>query len=458
MSGIDYAKQHADRFVTDLVDLLKIPSISTRPEHHPDVERAALWLRDHMHRIGLEPTIFRAEGRLPLVYGEWFGAGPDAPTVLIYCHYDVQPAVLEDGWLSEPFAPTFRDGRIYARGAVDSKCHVIIQLAAVEALLAADAPAVNIKLLFEGEEESGSGHIFRFVREHAELLKCDVCVVSDGSMPDENQPILDYGLRGLSPSLELHVTGPKRDLHSGHFGGSTHNPIHALVHMLSQLHDEAGRVAVPGFYDDVTPLSAEERAVLAPIGPWIEAEWREVAGAPQPWGDPDYQLHERVMVRPTLEFNGIYGGYTGIGVKTVLPSTASAKITCRLVAHQDPTRVYELLKAHIARITPPTVTSELRVLEAGAPAVVIDRNTPAMRAVHAAYREGWGVEPIFSRMGGSVPVVAVFQETLNPQFVLMPFGYKGGGAHSTNEYAVIDMLHKGIATMLHFFRGLPTTA
>jgi acetylornithine deacetylase/succinyl-diaminopimelate desuccinylase-like protein len=228
--------------------------------------------------------------------------------------------------------------------------------------------------------------------------------------------------------------------------------------MLSQLHDEAGRVAVPGFYDDVTPLSAEERAVLAPIGPWIEAEWREVAGAPQPWGDPDYQLHERVMVRPTLEFNGIYGGYTGIGVKTVLPSTASAKITCRLVAHQDPTRVYELLKAHIARITPPTVTSELRVLEAGAPAVVIDRNTPAMRAVHAAYREGWGVEPIFSRMGGSVPVVAVFQKTLNPQFVLMPFGYKGGGAHSTNEYAVIDMLHKGIATMLHFFRGLPTTA
>lgn len=456
MSATDYANQNAHAFRDALIDLLRTPSISTQTAHAADVERAAQWLIDAMQRIGMEARAYQAEGYLPIVYGEWLGAGADRPTVLVYGHYDVQPAERSDGWHTDPFTPTEKDGKIYARGAVDSKSHVIIQLKAVESLLRTGGAPVNIKLLFEGEEESGSAHIFKFVAQNPDLLRCDICVVSDGSLPDVNQPVLDYGLRGLAPSMELIVTGPQRDLHSGHFGGSTHNPIHALAHMLAQLHDAGGRVAVPGFYDDVTPLSAEERTVLADVAPWIESEWRAVANAPMPWGDADYQLHERVMARPTLEFNGIIGGYTGEGGKTVIPSKASAKITCRLVPHQDPERIFACVRDFIAQITPPTVRAELLYVEEGSPAVVIHRDTPAMQAAHAAYTRGWGVAPIFSRMGGSIPVVSALMQHLDAQTVLMPFGYKGGGAHSTNEYVVLEMFYKGIATMLHFYDEIAT--
>ncbi|NDJ60232.1 MAG: dipeptidase [Chloroflexi bacterium] len=455
----EYAQQHAERFRAQWFELLRIPSVSTLTAHGPDVERAAAWLHADMQRIGMgNAAIITRPGRLPLVFGEWHGAGPAAPTVLIYCHYDVQPAAMADGWTRDPFTPVEEDGKVYARGALDSKGHVVAHLKAVESLLAADDPApVNIKLLFEGEEESGSTHIFKFVPEQRDKLAADVCIVSDGSMPDVDQPVLVYGLRGLV-TMELTVTGPRRDLHSGHYGGSVHNPIQALTEILAALHDSDGRVTVPGFYDDVRPLDAAERAALAAIGPWIETEWQAVTGAPQPWGEPDFAIHERIGARPTLEFNGIVGGFHEPGFKTVLPAKASAKLSCRLVPDQNPERIFHAVRDYIAKLTPPTVQSDLQWLENGAPGVLVDREAPAMQALITAYERGWGRTPILTREGGSIPVVIAFQQELGLPIVLMPFGYKGGGAHGPDEYMVTKLFHRGIDTAIHFcqiFAGQP---
>lgn len=441
-----------------LDDILRIPSISTVPSHADDVRRAAAWIAAWMLEMGMtRAETHEAAGRLPLVYGEWLGAGADAPTVLIYTHYDVQPAEKSDGWTTEPFIPTEIEGKLYARGAVDSKCHVVIQLAAVEAMLKAGNPPVNIKVLCEGEEESGSEHIYEFVANNADLLKADVCVISDGSLPNEHQPVLDYGLRGII-SFEIHVRGPKRDLHSGHYGGSVHNPIQALAEIIAQLHAPDGSVSVPGFYDQVEPLSGDERAVLLPMRAPFDEEWRDVTGAPAPWGEADYSLHERIAVRPTLELNGIYGGYAGEGVKTVLPSAAVAKISCRLVPYQTPDHVWACIQSHIAAITPPSVRVEVIRVEMGAEAFIIDRESAAMKAVTAAYERGWGVKPLLSREGGSIPVTAEFKKYLNAQMVLMPFGYKNGGAHSINENCDLGMVRKGIDTMLYFYGFLAEQA
>jgi acetylornithine deacetylase/succinyl-diaminopimelate desuccinylase-like protein len=447
----DYAREHARRFEQELIELLKIPSVSTQSQHGVDVRRAADWLETKMLDLGMTARVIERSGSMPLVYGEWTGAGANAPTLLVYCHYDVQPAEMADGWHSDPFIPVEKSGRLYARGAVDSKSHVIIQLKAVEAMLRSGLPPkVNIKLLFEGEEESGGEHIAAFVAENKDLLRADAVVVSDGSLPDENQPVLVYGLRGII-TMELHVAGPQRDLHSGHFGGSVHNPAQALAQILAQLHDEHGRVRVPGFYNDVLVMSAEERGVLARELPFAEAEWTAVANAPRHWGDPDFTLNERIGARPTLEINGIAGGYAGEGFKTVLPARALAKISCRLVPRQNPERIFEQVRDYIAGITPDTVTSELRLLEATGSGFLLDRDTPSMQAAAEAYRRAWGVDPIFTREGGSIPVVSSFEAHHAAPVVLMPFGYKGGGAHGPDEYVVLEMFHKGIAAMLHFY-------
>ncbi|HEX2622159.1 MAG TPA: peptidase dimerization domain-containing protein, partial [Phototrophicaceae bacterium] len=265
-----------------------------------------------------------------------------------------------------------------------------------------------------------------------------------------NQPVLDYGLRGLV-SLELTVTGPSRDLHSGHYGGNVHNPIQALAEIIAQLHDHEVHVTVPGFYDDVLPLTDDEREVLSQLQPWIENEWQNVTGAPQPWGEPEYRLHERIAVRPTLEINGIAGGYAGQGFKTVLPSKALAKISCRLVPNQDPVKIFAAVRDYIMALTPPTVTSHVREMDEGSPGIILDRHAAPMQAAARAYEKGWGVTPLFSREGGSIPVVSVFQRELQIPIVMLPFGYKGCGAHSTNEHVYLDMFHKGIATAIHFY-------
>ena len=453
-TALEYARQQAARFREEFADLLTIPSVSTLPERAGDVERAAQWIAADMRRIGLTRVeLFRQEGRHPLVYGEWLGAGPDAPTVLVYSHYDVQPAELEDGWDTDPFTPTEIDGKLVARGAVDSKAHIVANLKAVESMLAADDCPANVKFLYEGEEESNSEFIFAFVAANPDLLRADVVVISDGSMPDPAQPAMVYGLRGII-TMDLVVTGPVRDLHSGHYGGTVHNPIQALTEILAALHDEAGHVAVPGFYDAVRPLDEAELAALAEAEPWMAAEWQSFTGATAAWGEPGFSLHARVGARPTLEINGIAGGFAGPGFKTVIPSRARAKVSCRLVPDQDPTVIFDLLQARIAELTPPGITAALSLTEAGAPGVILPRNSAAMRAAARAYELGWGRAPIYLREGGSVPVVDAFRRALDGDIVPLSFGYKGGGAHSPNEYMILDMFDKGIATAIHFYHAL----
>lgn len=445
----EYAQQHARQFEQNLFELLAIPSISTLADHANDVERAAQWLVTYMNRIGLHPEIHRQVGSQPLIYAEWLGAGENAPTILLYCHYDVQPASIEDGWHTDPFVPTVKDGKVYARGAVDSKSHVVAHLSAIEAMLATHQCPVNIKLLFEGEEETDSSHIFEFVRQHPDKLHADVCILSDGSMPDQYQPALVYGLRGII-TMDFIITSPQRDLHSGHYGGTVHNPIQAMTEILSQLHTPDGRVTVPHFYDTVRPITPEEKALWSPVADWIEREWQAVANAPMPWGEPDFALHERIGARPTLEINGIAGGFWGDGFKTVLPHKAWAKISCRLVPDQDPILIGRAVKEYILSLVPPTVKGEVKFIESGAPGAVIDPTTPPIQALIHAYEKGWGVRPLLNREGGSIPVIAAFQDHLDSPIILMPFGYKGCGAHSTNEYMILEMFHKGIATAMHF--------
>lgn len=451
----EYAEQHQAQFLEDLKALTRIPTVSTQPEHAADVQRAAEFLADEMRDIGLDSAevIKLPEGTHPLVLGEWNGAGDDAPTVLIYCHYDVQPAAMEDGWDSHPYEPVEKDDYLYGRGVVDSKLHVIAQMKAVESILKTEGKLpVNLKMVLEGEEEFGSNNITAFVQQHPERLKADVCVISDGSIIDEKLPSLVYALRGII-TFEVRVYGPITDLHSGHYGGNIHNPIQALTEILAQLHDDTGRVTVPGFYDEVQPLSDEERDLLKKVLPYAEAEWQKMANAPQPYGEPDYTLYERAGARPTLEINGIVGGYYGDGHKTVLPAQALAKISCRLVADQDPQTILKRIADYIAHITPPTVRSEVIALEVGAPAVVLNRESKAMQAAARAYQRGWGYEIAFGRAGGSVPITYDML-TVADDIVIMGFGFHTGRAHGPNENMHIPSLNKGIQTAIAFLEEI----
>lgn len=446
-----YAETNQERFLEEYQHLLKIRTISTQPQHAGDVARAADWLKDMMLDIGMEraEVILMPEGRCPLVLGEWAAAGPDAPTVLIYCHYDVQPAEVADGWATEPFEPTIVDGRLFCRGAVDSKLHVMANLKAVESWLAADAkPKVNIKIVLEGEEESGSENINAFIAAHPERLAADIAVISDGAILAPDQPSLTYGLRGIC-ALELHVQSPVNDLHSGHWGGSVHNPIQALCEILAQLHDDNGTVAVPGFYDDVDAVTAEDRALLEKVEPFLQAEWDDVVSAPAIWGEAEYILPERLGARPTLEINGIHGGYTGDGMKTVLPARAFAKITCRLVPRQDPERVIRCVADHIKSIAPATVSVDVQTRGPGAEAVLLDVDSLAMRSAAAAYAHAWGVEPVFERTGGSVPIAFECMKVAK-ELVTMSYGLKSGRAHGPNENIYLRNFFNGVGAMIKF--------
>ncbi|MBI5671305.1 MAG: dipeptidase [Chloroflexi bacterium] len=451
LNAHEYASANADRFLSQLQDLLRIPSISTDPQRVADVQRAAQWVADDLRRIGMQRVDIMPTAGHPVVYAEWLGAEANAPTVLVYGHYDVQPAELEAGWTSDPFEPVIRDGRIYARGASDDKGQVFAHVKAAESLLATGSSPVNLKFLIEGEEEIGSPNLSRFIDEHLDLLRADVCVISDSGMARMDQPSIVYALRGLV-GMELEVWGPAQDLHSGQYGGTVHNPAQALAEIIAALHNPDGSVAVPGFYDDVLPLADDERAELERTA-FVEADWRKATGAPQPWGEAQFKLHERIGARPTLEINGMAGGFYGAGFKTVLPARAIAKISCRLVANQNPRHIYELVRDYVAMITPPTVRSELRLLQAGEPAFV-DRNTPAMQAAITAYEQGWGKPPVFSREGGSIPVVADFNHKLRLPVILMGFGLNDDGAHGPNEHFSIEMFRRGIQTAIYFYEAI----
>lgn len=447
----DYASANGSQFLNQLFDLIRIPSVSTLPERAGDVKRAADWLVADMKRIGIQKAEAIPTAGHPIVYGEWMDAGKDAPTVLIYGHYDVQPAEMADGWTSDPFEPVVRDdGYVYARGAIDDKGQAFAHLKAVESLLKSEGKLpVNIKFLIEGEEEISSAHLAEFVNNNIERLKADVCVISDTGMDKIEKPEICYALRGLV-YMELHVQGPKVDMHSG-AGGTVHNPAQAITELIAQLHNPDGSVNVPGFYDDVLPLDPQEREELNKNS-LTDEYWLEQTGVPKTWGEPDYTLVERMGARPTLEINGLLSGFTGPGAKTVLPAKAMAKISCRLVANQKAQRIYELIRDHIAKITPPTVKSELILLHSGE-AAYTDLKAPSIQAAIAAFKRGWGGDPIFSRSGGSIPIVADFQGKLGLPVVLLGFGV-GDGAHGPDERYLVEAFHRGIKTAICFYEEI----
>lgn len=448
-SAIAYAHTNADRFRDELFELLRIPSVSTTPELAGEVRRAGQWLVAEMQRIGFPHAELVDTKGHPIVYGEWLTAGDNAPTVLIYGHYDVQPAEMADGWDTAPFEPVVRDGKIYARGSTDDKGPVVAHLKAIESIVQTQGKLpLNIKVIFEGEEETSSLHLGDFVTAYKDRLKADACLISDTAIYAPDIPSIVYGLRGLV-YMELHVQGPKTDLHSGGFGGTVHNPAQALAEIITKLHHPDGAVSVPGFYDDVAPLTDDERAELAKI-PWHLDDWSKGTGITETWGEPAFSLRERVGARPTLEINGMASGFYGEGAKTVLPAKAMAKISCRLVANQNPRKIYELLRDYIASITPKTIKTELRLLHTG-DAALTSRDSVAMQAAIQAYKAGWGgTDPVFTREGGSIPIVADFQRQLGIPVVLMGFGLETDGAHGPNEHFDLDRYHKGIDTIITF--------
>ncbi|MDW8171626.1 MAG: dipeptidase [Anaerolineae bacterium] len=451
-SAYDYAAQHAHRFVDQLLELLRIPSVSTDPAYKGEVQRAAEWIAEDMRRIGLDDVQIIPTAGHPLVYGQWLKAGLDKPTLLIYGHYDVQPAEIADGWTSDPFEPVIREGRVVARGASDDKGQVMIHLKAIEALLASSGCPVNVKYLIEGEEETSTVNLERFIRENSALLRADICLISDTNSRSLTQPEIVYGLRGLM-CMEVVVSGPRYDLHSGR-GGMIHNPAQALCEIIAALHDEQGRVAVPGFYDAVKPLSDEERVMLQ-RAEWTDAEWQAMMGDLPDWGEAGYNKIERSGARPTLEVNGISSGYNGEGFKTVLPARASAKLSCRLVPDQDPQVIYELVKVQIERLAPPTVRVSCRQYEGGRPAIT-PLNHPAMQAAVRAYARQWSAPMLFTRGGGSIPVVATIQQYLKLPVVLMGFGLPDSAAHGPDENFHLEMFHKGIATVIAYMHEVAT--
>jgi acetylornithine deacetylase/succinyl-diaminopimelate desuccinylase-like protein len=441
-----YSRAHAKRFRQELHEFLRIPSLSGDPAHAGDVRRAAAWLAAHLRELGVENVQIMPTPGHPVVYGQWLGAGPDKPTALVYGHYDVVPAAIEDGWDTPPFEPVEKDGRIFARGATDDKGQLFIHVKALESYLktGGDAP-VNVKFLFEGEEEVSSPNLRPLLEANLDVLKADLCVISDSSMRTIDEPAILHSLRGMT-YVEVEVRGPSDDLHSGFWGGAVHNPALALVEILSKLHNPDHSIAVPGFYDDVIPLTAEERAEIAKTA-ISEEQSKQSTGVPAIWGEAAYSIRERVSARPTLEINGLLSGWTGPGPKTIIPAKAMAKISCRLVGNQNPRKIYQQLKQYIESLAPPTVTVNVRLLTPGEPAL-IDYKIPEMQAASRAYEKAWGAKPIFTRGGGSIPVVADIYNLMHIPVVMMGYGLDDDGLHGPNEHFSIEMFHRGIETAI----------
>lgn len=451
-----YSRDHAERFRHELHELLRIPSLSGDPSHADDVKRTAEWLAANLHALGVTSARVMPTGGHPVVYGEWMGAGPDKPTVLVYGHYDVVPAALEDGWDNPPFEPVEKDGKIYARGATDDKGQMFIHVKALESYLESNGGApVNVKFLIEGEEEISSPHLAPFMKKNLDLLKADVCVISDSSMRTVHEPAVTHSLRGMT-YIQLEVQGPKDDLHSGFWGGATHNPALALVEILSKLYNPDNTIAVPGFYDDVVSLRPDERKMIAKTD-LSEDQFKEATGVPAVWGDKNYTIRERVSARPTLDINGLWSGYSGPGPKTIIPAKAGAKLSSRLVANQDPDRIYQLLKKHIESIAPPTVKVKVSLVTKGKPAL-IPFDLPEMKAASRAYEKAWGNKPVFTRGGGSIPIVADISEMMKIPVVMMGYGLDSDGLHAANEHYSIEMFHRGIETAIVYLDELAQQA
>ena len=455
-SALEFAQAHQTEDLDRLIELLRIPSISTSPEHRDDIHRAANWLVTRMREVGLSRAETIPTPGHPVVYGEWLGAGPDAPTVLIYGHYDVQPTDPDQEWTSPPFEPTIRGDLLYARGGSDNKGQHYAHLAATEAFFQAEgAPPVNLKFVIEGEEEVGSPHLGDFIQGHVDMLACDAALISDTHMVEARTPTITCGVRGMA-YMEVEIQGPKRDLHSGAYGGVAHNPLQVTTEILAALHDDQGRVAIPGFYDKVRPLTDDERAEFRRI-PFDEEAFRQEVGAPALWsGEAGYTPLERLGARPTLELHGIRGGFVGEGQKTVIPARIVAKVSMRLVPEQDPLEIAQLFERRIRQLAPPTVEVEVRTL-AYADAAVIERDTPAMQSAIKAYGQAFDAEPVFLRGGGTLPVVAMLNKILKAPVIMMGFGLPDDNAHAPNEKLSLDHFWRGINTSILFMRELAAT-
>lgn len=454
-SPFAFIDANSDRFLKELSDLLAIPSVSTDPERVPDMKRCADWLAGHMRDIGLQNVQIMPTQGHPVVYAEWLGA-PGKPTVLIYGHYDVQPPEPLELWTSPPFQATVRGDDLFARGASDDKGQTFIHLKAVEAFFKTQgALPVNVKFLIEGEEEIGSEHLEGFVRDHAAMLKADLVLISDTSMFAKGVPSICYGLRGLA-YMQIDLVGPNRDLHSGSYGGSVLNPIQALSEIIARLHDKNGRVTIPGFYDDVRKLSAKERSAYKKL-PWSDARYARDLGVRRLYGEKGFTTLERLWARPTLECNGIWGGFTGEGAKTVLPSRASAKISMRLVPDQSSSKAARLFERYVKASAPKGVQVTVRSLHGGEP-VITPIESAGVRAAVVALERGFGKKPFYQREGGSIPIVVQFKKLLKIDTVLLGFGLPDENAHAPDEFLHLPNFYGGIRTVAHFFEVLPETA
>jgi acetylornithine deacetylase/succinyl-diaminopimelate desuccinylase-like protein len=438
---VDFINLHRDRYVEELKGYLAIPSVSALPQHAGDVRRCAEWTSEELTRIGMQNVQLIETPGNPVVYADWLGA-EGAPTILFYGHYDVQPVDPVDQWESPPFEATVRDGEIYARGSADDKGQIFMHFKAIEAWLKqAGSLPVNIRLFIEGEEEVGSKHLDQFVRDHKDQLKADVVVISDSPMFDRGIPSICYGLRGLA-YFQIDLRGTKTDLHSGSFGGAVANPAFVLAQVLAQMKDRSGRIRIPGFYDDVRALRDEEREQWKRL-PFNETKYRKELGAPKLFGESGYTTLERVWARPTFEVNGLLSGFTGDGAKTVIPATAMAKVSMRLVPDQTPDRIADLFEAYLKKVAPKTVQLTLTRMHGGN-AWMADFDNPFVQAAGRAIERGFGKEPVFNREGGSIPVVSTFQKELGVPSVLFGIGLPDENAHAPNEKLDLGNFHNGV--------------
>ena len=446
-----YLEQHRDRFVEDLKAALRIPSISAQPEHKGDMQRCAEHFAVELRKVGMtRAEVAKTEGH-PIVFGEWMGA-PGKPTALLYGHYDVQPPEPLELWKSPPFDPVVRDGKLYARGAVDDKGQVFMHLKAIEAHMKVNGKLpINLKIVLEGEEEAGSESLPGFLKRRRAELDADVILVSDTTMLGPDQPALCYGLRGILYT-QIEVRGPSKDLHSGHFGGAVTNPGNALSAIIAALKDGDGRITVPGFYDRVRPLTPLDREALRAL-PFDEKAFIAESGAPIGTGEKGFSTLERITVRPTLDVNGMWSGYTGEGSKTVLPAFAAAKVSMRLVPDQEPADLFPVFEAYVKKLAPPGV--QVKVLDLhGARPWITDPGHPMLEAARRALARAWARPPVMVREGGSIPVMAVFEETHKLPSILMGFGLDDDAVHSPNEKFSLSSFHGGTKSVAYLYEEL----
>jgi acetylornithine deacetylase/succinyl-diaminopimelate desuccinylase-like protein len=452
---LTYLRSRQERILEELIEFAGIPSVSADPARAGDVRAAAEWVADRLEEAGPIPTrTFETEGH-PVVYGEWLGA-PAAPTVLVYGHYDVQPEDPVDRWESPPFTPTLRDGRLYARGVSDDKGPMLIPIEVARSFFAVDgALPLNVKFMLEGEEEIGSPSLDAFIRDHGDLLSADVVISADGAMWRIDEPSLTVSSRGVA-GLEFTLTAAAKDLHSGRHGGGVANPLHAMAELVASLHEPDGRVAVAGFYDRVPDRSPSEREAIAAL-PFDEERYLAEVGAPATFGEPGYTTLERQWIRPTLEVNGMWGGYQGPGGKTVIPSEAHAKITCRLVPDQDPDEIIALITRHLESHVPPGTRLAVRSGEYGAGPAQIEAGHFALRAADQALFEVYGVHPLAVRTGSTVPISALFQRHMGLSTLFFSFSTADEDFHAPNEFFRVRRLHEGLEAWARLWERIATT-